>query len=137
MKWGLITLYMGPFGLLLYILADEEPRPGTHETFTSRTVFFSLSLDSIAGWRMLCSLESLGTGTGLARFQHVGQTTVTLIHSRFVFAHLSFIGSGGNFAQRGNRQRGWAKLRKALDMGLAYRRGRSRELARKLSRCGR
>ena len=37
MKWGfaLITLYMGPLGLLLYVLADKEPRPGTHETFTA------------------------------------------------------------------------------------------------------
>jgi hypothetical protein len=35
MKWGfiLITLYMGPLGLLLYVLADKEPRPGEHETF--------------------------------------------------------------------------------------------------------
>ena len=37
MKWGfiLVTLYMGPLGLLLYVLADKEPRPGTHEEFTS------------------------------------------------------------------------------------------------------
>src|SRR5437879_13669036 len=36
MKWGfiLVTLYMGPLGLLLYVLADKEPRPGTHEQFT-------------------------------------------------------------------------------------------------------
>src|SRR5881394_1814358 len=35
MKWGfiLITLYMGPLGLLLYVLADKEPRHGEHETF--------------------------------------------------------------------------------------------------------
>src|SRR5437867_3261300 len=35
MKWGfiLVTLYMGPFGLLLYVLADKEPRPGEHESF--------------------------------------------------------------------------------------------------------
>src|SRR5262245_8076324 len=35
MKWGfiLVTLYMGPIGLLLYVLADKEPRPGTHEEF--------------------------------------------------------------------------------------------------------
>ena len=35
MKWGfvLITLYMGPFGLLLYVMADKEPAPGTHEAF--------------------------------------------------------------------------------------------------------
>ncbi len=35
MKWGfiLVTLYMGPIGLLLYVLADKEPRPGQHETF--------------------------------------------------------------------------------------------------------
>jgi len=35
MKWGfvLITLYMGPFGLLLYVMADKEPSPGTHEEF--------------------------------------------------------------------------------------------------------
>src|SRR6266540_5084970 len=35
MKWGfiLVTLYMGPFGLLLYVLADKEPRPGEHEQF--------------------------------------------------------------------------------------------------------
>jgi hypothetical protein len=35
MKWGviLVTFYMGPAGLLLYVLADKEPRPGTHEEF--------------------------------------------------------------------------------------------------------
>ncbi|MBZ9861608.1 DUF4396 domain-containing protein [Mesorhizobium sp. CA12] len=36
MKWGfiLVTLYMGPLGLLLYVLADKEPRLGEHEAFT-------------------------------------------------------------------------------------------------------
>src|SRR5439155_19340489 len=29
----LVTLYMGPLGLLLYVLADKEPGPGTHEQF--------------------------------------------------------------------------------------------------------
>ena len=35
MKWGfiLITLYTGPVGLLLYVIADKEPRPGEHEDF--------------------------------------------------------------------------------------------------------
>jgi FtsP/CotA-like multicopper oxidase with cupredoxin domain len=35
MKWGfiLVTLYTGPLGLLLYVLADKEPRPGEHEAF--------------------------------------------------------------------------------------------------------
>ncbi len=35
MKWGwvLITLYMGPIALALYVLADKEPAPGTHEEF--------------------------------------------------------------------------------------------------------
>ena len=35
MKWGfvLITLYMGPIGLLLYVMADKEPAPGEHEAF--------------------------------------------------------------------------------------------------------
>ena len=35
MKWGfiLVTLYMGPLGLLLYVMADKEPRPGEHEDF--------------------------------------------------------------------------------------------------------
>lgn len=35
MKWGfiLVTLYMGPIGVVFYILADKEPRPGEHETF--------------------------------------------------------------------------------------------------------
>jgi FtsP/CotA-like multicopper oxidase with cupredoxin domain len=37
MKWGfvLVTLYMGPLGLLLYVLADKEPSPGTHEAFVA------------------------------------------------------------------------------------------------------
>src|SRR5665213_4519157 len=37
MRWGfiLVTLYMGPFGLLLYVLADKDPRPGEHEQFIS------------------------------------------------------------------------------------------------------
>ena len=35
MKWGwvLITLYMGPVGLALYVITDKEPRPGEHEEF--------------------------------------------------------------------------------------------------------
>ena len=35
MKWGfvLVTLYMGPIGLLLYVMADKEPVPGGHEDF--------------------------------------------------------------------------------------------------------
>jgi len=35
MKWGfiLVTLYMGPLGLLIYVMADKEPRPGEHENF--------------------------------------------------------------------------------------------------------
>jgi hypothetical protein len=35
MKWGwvLITLYMGPVALALYVLSDKEPRPGEHEEF--------------------------------------------------------------------------------------------------------
>ncbi len=35
MKWGfvLVTLYMGPIGLLLYVMADKEPAPGAHEQF--------------------------------------------------------------------------------------------------------
>jgi FtsP/CotA-like multicopper oxidase with cupredoxin domain len=35
MKWGfiLVTLYTGPLGLLVYVLADKEPRPGEHEVF--------------------------------------------------------------------------------------------------------
>src|SRR6266851_9783764 len=37
MKWAfiLVTLYMGPIGLLLYVLADKEPEPGMHEQFTA------------------------------------------------------------------------------------------------------
>src|SRR5665213_2098168 len=37
MRWGfiLITMYMGPFALLLYVLADKEPRKGEHEQFIS------------------------------------------------------------------------------------------------------
>ena len=37
MKWGfvLITLYTGPIGLLLYVMADKEPRPGEHEAFVA------------------------------------------------------------------------------------------------------
>jgi len=35
MKWSfvLVTVYMGPIGLLLYVMADKEPRPGAHEEF--------------------------------------------------------------------------------------------------------
>src|ERR671919_2708888 len=35
MKWGwvLVTLYMGPIGLGLYVLSCKEPRPFTHEAF--------------------------------------------------------------------------------------------------------
>ncbi len=35
MKWGwvLVTLYLGPISLVLYVLSCKEPRPGTHEEF--------------------------------------------------------------------------------------------------------
>ncbi len=35
MKWGwvLVTLYLGPVALLLYILSSQEPVPGSHEEF--------------------------------------------------------------------------------------------------------
>ena len=35
MKWGwiLVTLYMGPLALVLYVLSCKEPAPGTHEEF--------------------------------------------------------------------------------------------------------
>ena len=35
MKWGwiLVTLYLGPVGLFLYIMSCKEPWPGTHEEF--------------------------------------------------------------------------------------------------------
>lgn len=37
MKWGfiLVTLYAGPLGLFAYVMADKEPRPGTHEAFVA------------------------------------------------------------------------------------------------------
>ena len=37
MKWGfvLVTLYMGPIALLLYVMTDKEPAPGTHEEFVA------------------------------------------------------------------------------------------------------
>lgn len=37
MKWGfiLVTLHLGPVGLLLCVPADKEPTPGTHEQFTT------------------------------------------------------------------------------------------------------
>jgi hypothetical protein len=35
MRWGwvLVTLYMGPVALALYVLSDKEPQPGEHEEF--------------------------------------------------------------------------------------------------------
>jgi hypothetical protein len=35
MKWGwvLVTLYLGPVGLALYVLSCKEPEPGLHEEF--------------------------------------------------------------------------------------------------------
>lgn len=35
MRWGwvLVTLYMGPIALALYVLSCREPAPGTHEAF--------------------------------------------------------------------------------------------------------
>lgn len=35
MKWGwvLVTLYLGPIGLFLYVVSCKEPEPGTHEEF--------------------------------------------------------------------------------------------------------
>jgi hypothetical protein len=37
MKWGwaLVTLYMGPVGLALYVMSDKEPAPGAHEEFVT------------------------------------------------------------------------------------------------------
>ncbi len=37
LKWGfiLLTAYMGPFGVFLYVLGCREPLPGMHETYTA------------------------------------------------------------------------------------------------------
>ncbi|PZR60935.1 MAG: copper oxidase [Chloroflexi bacterium] len=37
MKWGwvLVTAYIGPVGLVLYVLSCKEPQPGTHERFVT------------------------------------------------------------------------------------------------------
>jgi manganese oxidase len=76
MKWGfiLITIYMGVFGLLLYVLADKEPRPGTHEEFVSPLwkqaigstihccagdatgIIIAAALTAILGWPMAIDL---------------------------------------------------------------------------------
>ena len=92
MKWGfiLITLYMGVFGLLLYVLADKEPRPGTHEEFVSPLwkqaigstihccagdatgIIIAAALTAILGWPMAVDLvvEYLaGFAFGLFIFQ--------------------------------------------------------------------
>jgi hypothetical protein len=48
MKWGfvLVTLYMGPIGLLLYVMADKEPKPGTHEEFIKPLRYWKRSVTS-------------------------------------------------------------------------------------------
>lgn len=33
--WGLITLYMGPIGAILYLTSCREPSPGTHERYVA------------------------------------------------------------------------------------------------------
>ena len=33
--WILVTLYLGPIGLFLYVLSCQEPAPGTHEEFVA------------------------------------------------------------------------------------------------------
>ncbi len=33
--WVLITLYLGPIGLFVYLLSCRQPLPGTHDTFTA------------------------------------------------------------------------------------------------------
>lgn len=33
MGWLLVTLYIGPIGVALYILSCKEPKPGQHEAF--------------------------------------------------------------------------------------------------------
>ena len=33
MGFILVTLYLGPVGLLIYVIADKEPVPGTYEEF--------------------------------------------------------------------------------------------------------
>jgi len=37
MKWGwlLVTLYMGPVALFLYVMSCKEPYPGSHERFVT------------------------------------------------------------------------------------------------------
>src|SRR6202162_2740870 len=54
-KWGfiLVTLYTGPIGVLLYVLADKEPRPGEHEEFIHRCG------NKVLGQRFTASLEML------------------------------------------------------------------------------
>ena len=41
MKWGwdLATAYLGPVGLVLYILSCKDPGPGLHEEFVRPSRF--------------------------------------------------------------------------------------------------
>jgi hypothetical protein len=59
MKWGfiLVTLYMGPLGLLLYVLADKEPRPERPQVLPAR--FISMNF-MMAGMAPVMSFRMMG-----------------------------------------------------------------------------
>jgi len=92
MKWGfiLVTLYMGPLGLLMYVLACKEPLPGTHEEFVeplwkqgigstihcvagdATGIIIAATIAGIIGYPMIIDIGVeyvMGFGVGLFIFQ--------------------------------------------------------------------
>ena len=121
MKWGfvLMTLYMGPLGLLLYVLADKEPRPGTHEEFTAPLWKQGVgsTVHCVAGDATGIILAAVVTATlGLAmKIDLLVEYAAAPEHDRedFVFAQITgwcdeyrfggLLGFGGKFRRRWER----------------------------------
>lgn len=75
MKWGfvLITLYMGPMGLLLYVMADKEPKPGSHEEFVKPLWKQGRRINRTLCGRGCYWYRRGGDCHGIDRISHVGR----------------------------------------------------------------
>ena len=118
MKWGwlLITPYMGPIAVALYVLTDKEPSPGTHEQFIrplwkqgvgstvhcvagdATGIVVAAVFTAVAGLPMSVDLAieyAAGFGFGLFIFQSLfmrkmmGGSYVTALHRSFMPEWLS------------------------------------------------
>lgn len=106
MKWGfvVVTLFLGPIGLVLYLLACREPLPGTHEQFVrplwKQVVGSTMHCVAGDGIGILVAAAVLTTIGVPAWLEIIGEYAVGFLFGWMVFQSLFMRGmAGGSYAK--------------------------------------